>query len=63
MNINKEVHKSSPTKTHFGQLQLFPVICFLKLIMLFVLQARFDEGTPSEIHSKINLVDLAGRYV
>ena len=29
---------------------------------VWFLQARFDDGTPSEIHSKINLVDLAGWY-
>ena len=31
------------------------------VITIDLLQARFNEDVPSEIHSKIHLVDLAGR--
>lgn len=32
-------------------------------LIKILLQARFIEDVPSEIHSKIHLVDLAGRSV
>jgi len=41
------------------ELLFYLICCFLTLY----LQAKFSDDIPSEIHSKIHLVDLAGRYV
>ena len=39
------------------------VFKFLKNVFIHLLQAKFDHDMPCETVSKINLVDLAGRYM
>ena len=41
----------------------FNVDFYIYFMLDVLLQASFHDDIPCEIHSKIHLVDLAGRYV